>query len=119
MHKMQCLKHIVNLAVFVFIYSDFYNNKMLVEDANIEWKCFEAFSKLHNIVVYIQRSLQRYEAFKEFLDDFKLQQNNKIQWNLWFKNIERILKFKQALQVYCNEKHRFQIECFFLKTGIH
>ena len=33
---MQCLKHIVNLIIFVFIYSNFYNNKMFVENINIE-----------------------------------------------------------------------------------
>ena len=35
-HKMWCLKHIVNLVVFVFIYNNFYNNKMPAEDVNIE-----------------------------------------------------------------------------------
>ena len=33
---MWCLKYIVNLMVFIFIYGDFYNNKMLVEDVNVE-----------------------------------------------------------------------------------
>ena len=72
MHKMWCLKHIVNLTIFIFIYSNFYNNKMPAEDANIKWKCFKVFNKLHNIVIYIQHSPQRYEAFKEFLDNFRL-----------------------------------------------
>ena len=36
MHKMQCLKHIINLTIFVLIYNNFYNNKMLAEDVNIK-----------------------------------------------------------------------------------
>ena len=36
MHKMQYLKHIINLIIFIFIYNNLYNNKMLAEDANIK-----------------------------------------------------------------------------------
>ena len=109
-HKMQCLKYIVNLAVSAFIYSNLYNNKMPAEDASIEWKRFGALGKLHNIVVYTQHSPQRYEAFKELLDGLRLQRDNKTQWNSWFKSIERTLKLKQALQVYYDEEHKFQTE---------
>ena len=104
---MQYLKHIINLIIFVFIYNNFYNNKMFVEDVNIKWKHFETFNKLHNIVIYIQCSPQHYETFKEFSNNFKLQQDNKTQWNSWFKNIEKTLKLKQTLQIYCDEKCKF------------
>ena len=78
-HRMRCLRHIINLAVSAFIYSNLYNNKMPAQDASIKWKHFEALSKLHNIIVYIQHSPQHYKAFKELSDGLKLQQDNKTQ----------------------------------------
>ena len=47
------------------------------------------------------------------MDGFRLQQDNKTWWNSWFKSIERVLKLKQALQVYCDEECEFRAECFF------
>ena len=109
-HRMRCFGHIINLSASVFIYGNVKSEDVPAEDASAEWRRFRALSKLHNIIIYIQRSPQRGEAFRELSEGLKLQRDNRTRWNSWFKSIERALKpeVKRALLAYYDEQQELR-----------
>jgi hypothetical protein len=77
--------------------------KDLTEEEIREWRKKGPLGKIHNIVVYIQRSTQRTEAFKALLEanGLGLTRDNTTRWNSWFKMLERALRLIKAVKVYC------------------
>jgi len=68
-----------------------------------EWRKKGPLGKLHNIVVYIQRSAQRIQRFKSLIEanGLGLIRDNSTRWNSWYKMLQRALKLKEAIQIYC------------------
>ena len=56
------------------------------------WRQQGPLGKLHNIVVYIQRSTQRIQAFKELSRGRRLVRDNSTRWNSWFMMIRTAIK---------------------------
>jgi hypothetical protein len=55
--------------------------------------------KLHNIVVYIQRSTQRIQAFKELSGGRRLVRDNSTRWNSWFMMVRTAIEQRIQLTV--------------------
>ena len=67
------------------------------------WRRKGPLGKLHNIVVYIQRSPQRRSAFQKLSQGRRLLRDNKTRWNSWFSMITSALHedVKPAIDLYC------------------
>ena len=67
------------------------------------WRKKGPLGKLHNIVVFIQRSTQRIQRFKSLIEanGLRLIRDNSTRWNSWYMMLERALKLKEAIQIYC------------------
>jgi hypothetical protein len=67
------------------------------------WRRKGPLGKLHNIVVYIQRSPQRRSAFQKLSQGRRLLRDNKTRWNSWFLMITSALHedVKPAIDLYC------------------
>lgn len=68
-----------------------------------EWRKKGPLGKIHNIVVFIQRSSQRTESFKALAESngLGLTRDNATRWNSWFRMLARALKLIEAIQIYC------------------
>ena len=67
-----------------------------------EWRRRGPLGKLHNIVVFIQRSLQRSDNFRTYLAGRLIPRDNSTRWNSWFRMLNTALKegMQPALDVY-------------------
>lgn len=67
-----------------------------------EWRRRGPLGKLHNIVVFIQRSPQRSENFKTYSAGRLIPRDNSTRWNSWFRMLDTALKegMQPALDVY-------------------
>ena len=90
-------------AILKDIVGQFQPPKGLTEEEMRSWRRKGPLGKIHNIVVYIQRSTQRTEAFKALLEanGLGLTRDNATRWNSWFRMLERALKLIEAVKVYC------------------
>jgi len=57
---------------------------------------------LHNLMVYIQGSIQREQKFWELSSDLRLSQNNDTRWNSWFTMIKTVINLREALDEFCD-----------------
>ena len=111
-HRIRCFGHIVNLAAAAFIYQEVTDENLPAEDDDDEWLRFGCLGKLHNIIVYIQRSPQRRERFRDLAESLNLHRDNKTRWNSWYISIERACKpvVKQGLMTFCDEEQELRAE---------
>ena len=123
-HRLRCNGHIINLSAQSFLFPDlaavdeeailkdisgqFQPPKDLTEEEMRAWRRKGPLGKIHNIVVYIQRSTQRTEAFKALLEanGLGLTRDNATRWNSWFRMLERALRLIEAVKVYCFKSGR-------------
>ncbi len=56
------------------------------------WRRKGPLGKLHNIVVYIQRSPQRIAAFLKLSSGKRLVRDNKTRWNSWYAMIDSAIQ---------------------------
>jgi len=114
-HQMSCFGHIVNLVVKAVLFGKGMNTlqKELAGASNKGqfdiWRNQGPIGKLHNIVVYVNRSESRQYAFHEAqracsvtepLYVYKLVADSSVRWNSTFDMIERGLKLKSAIGHY-------------------
>jgi len=65
------------------------------------WRQKGPLGKLHNLVVYIQRSPQRIAKFREFSNNRNLARDNLTRWNSWYMMISTAIQLKSALKLFC------------------
>jgi hypothetical protein len=64
------------------------------------WRQKGPLGKLHNLVVYIQRSPQRIAKFWEFSNNRNLARDNSTRWNSWYMMISTAIQLKSALELF-------------------
>jgi len=98
--RLRCIGHIINLVVQAFLFQDVMDTEELMsyddkekqgdihdQDQRQQFRLLGPLGKLHNIVVYIQKSLQRVKAF---LDSAKrmVPLDNRTRWNSWHQMLD-------------------------------
>ena len=112
-HRLRCSGHIINLAVksFLFVIDD---EALEAEDREEvtsrwlkqtldeieEWRRRGPLGKLHNFVVFIQRSTQRIQKFLSISNNRHLARDNSTRWNSWFHMLEIALLLQEAIREY-------------------
>ncbi|PQM43545.1 hypothetical protein VC83_09672 [Pseudogymnoascus destructans] len=66
-----------------------------------QWRKKGPLGKLHNIVVYIQRSPQRIASFKLMSNNLCLLRDNSTRWNSWYSMLQRALRVQHAIELFC------------------
>src|ERR1700712_3949441 len=95
-HRLRCQGHIINLAAHAFL---FVTEEESLESNNLDkyavtldemerWRRCGALGKLHNFVVYIQRSTIRIQRFKKLSHGRALVRDNSTRWNSWYTIIK-------------------------------
>ena len=87
-HRLRCNGHIIHLAVQAFLFGRHPNlsdNDELTNDELCRWRQLGPLGKLHNIVVWIQRSPQRLHTFKKDSGGSAPRRDNATRWNSWFE----------------------------------
>lgn len=113
-HRLRCNGHIINLTAQAFLFStdedalDSTNNlnSFIPTEQEMEsWRRKGPLGKLHNLVVYIQRSPQRSASFQLLSSGRKLVRDNKTRWNSWYAMIDCAIhkRMKPAIDVYCHQ----------------
>jgi hypothetical protein len=113
-HRLRCNGHIINLAAQAFLFSSDedslskLNNTASSIPSQLEmdtWRRKGPLGKLHNIVVYIQRSPQRRAAFQKLSQGRHLIRDNKTRWNSWYTMIGCAIdeKVRPAIELYCHQ----------------
>jgi hypothetical protein len=112
-HRLRCNGHIINLAAQSFLFhtddealADENNASLLTTPTELEmqqWRQKGPLGKLHNIVVYIQRSTQRLANFRELSGGRNLARDNSTRWNSWYAMISTAIKLKTATNLFCHQ----------------
>jgi len=110
-HRLRCQGHIINLAAKSFLFVT--DNESLEDDDpdkyNVTLKEIEAWrrkgplGKLHNFVVFIQRSVQRGQKFMTISHNRKLARDNSTRWNSWYIMLQAALDLRGAIEGYFNK----------------
>ena len=101
--------HIINLTVQAFLFDDDDSEISIslqpTEAEKDTWRAKGALGKLHNIVVFVQRSPQRIAAFIELSGGKKLERDNSTRWNSWAHMIACALRpeIRRAIKIFCQE----------------
>lgn len=99
--------HIINLTVQAFLFGDdkydISPDPTALESA--KWRSKGALGKLHNIVVFVQRSPQRIAEFLEYSQGKRLERDNSTRWNSWAHMIGCALRpnVRRAIRIFCQE----------------
>lgn len=127
--RLRCLGHVINLAAKAFLYGTEFDafekdiesmreQSDLVKELLL-WRKRGPIGKLHNCVVYICRSPQRRERFKSIrsitaeegdllyeqeFDHLALKADNATRWNSLYLMIERAIKLKDRITLFCNDQ---------------
>ncbi|KID81519.1 transposase-like protein [Metarhizium guizhouense ARSEF 977] len=112
-HRLRCNGHIINLAAQSFLFqtsdeslADENSPSALTTPTELEmeqWRRKGPLGKLHNIVVYIQRSPQRLANFRELSGGRNLVRDNSTRWNSWYAMIHTATKLKTAIKLFCHQ----------------
>ena len=108
LHRIRCQGHIINLALYSFL---FVTDKENIDDheydihkiklADIEkWRRKGPLGKLHNFVVYIQGSIPRENKFLLLSHGKHLHRDNSTRWNSWYQMLKSCTSLKQAITNY-------------------
>lgn len=112
-NRLRCNGHIINLAAQSFLFHT--NNESLADKNNANalttpteleiehWRRKGPLGKLHNIVVYVQRSPQRMANFRELSGGRNLVRDNSTRWNSWYAMIRTATKLKAAINLFCHQ----------------
>ena len=97
-HRLRCLGHIINLAAEDFFYKD-------APDPHnqVEWRQFGCYSKIHNIILWVRKSPQRVERFKE-LSPLMLIHDNSTRWHSYYDMCERALLLRAPITELLNQE---------------
>src|SRR6266487_4209533 len=122
--RLRYLGHVINLAVKAFLFGTEYDafeqdiestreKSELLKELNL-WRKRSPIRRLYNIITYICRSLQRHEIFRtiksiiadegDFYTEFdylSLKVNNATRWNSLYFMIERAIKLKDRIDLFC------------------
>jgi hypothetical protein len=111
-YRLRCQGYIINLAVTDFLFPKDDNHLFSVNieegttkyDVTLQeierWRQQGPLGKLHNLAVYIQRSVQREQYFNLLSGGLRLIRDNSTRWNSWFYMIERAILLKDAITEY-------------------
>lgn len=94
-HRLRCNGHIIQLAVGAFLFGrhpNLSNSDDLTREDIAQWRQLGPLGKLHNIVVWVQRSPQRMQAFKKDSGGKAPKRDNNTRWNSWFEMLDWSLK---------------------------
>jgi hypothetical protein len=101
--------HTINLTVQAFPFDDD-DSEIIISLQPTEaekdiWRVKGALGKLHNIVVFVQRSPQRIAAFIELSGGKKIERDNSTWWNSWAHMITCALRpeIRRAIKLFCQE----------------
>ena len=119
-HRLRCNGHIINLTAQSFLFQT--ENEALSNENNTstfapptatemeQWRQKGPLGKLHNIVVYIQRSPQRIAQFQELSGGRNLSRDNSTRWNSWYKMINTAIQLKNAVGLFCMQHQNDQLD---------
>ncbi|KID80838.1 transposase-like protein [Metarhizium guizhouense ARSEF 977] len=109
-HRLRCQGHIINLAAKAFL---FVSDKEKIEhdesgnNATLKeiraWRQKGPLGKLHNFVVFIQRSVQRSQKFLALSRNRKLARDNDTRWSSWHTMLQTALSLRDAIDGYFNK----------------
>jgi hypothetical protein len=115
-HRLRCNGHIINLTAYAFLFytleealDDTQNSESVYEIPTevemLRWRQKGPLGKLHNIVVHIQRSVQRRTEFQELSSGLNLIRDNSTRWNSWYTMLKSAMRPKAqlALKKYCKQ----------------
>lgn len=109
-HRLRCQGHIINLAAKAFLFvTD--NEKLEHDDPGSSvtlkeikaWRQKGPLGKLHNFVVFIQRSVQRSQRFLVLSRNRKLARDNDTRWSSWYTMLRAALNLRDAIDGYFNK----------------
>ena len=112
--RLRCLGHIINLSVQEFLFGEHPDLENLAQyestagpsDEELQkYRQFGPLGKLHNIIIYIMRSPQRVQRFKELSKEYARGhmpvRDQQIRWNSWYMMLNRALDdIQQPLQIF-------------------
>lgn len=106
-HRLRCQGHIINLAARSFLFvndketleRDDYGNGASLKDIQA-WRERGPLSKLHNFVIFIQRSVQRSRKFLVLSGNRRLARDNDTRWSSWYNMLQTALSLREAIDGY-------------------
>jgi hypothetical protein len=130
--RLRCFGHIVNLVVKALLFgtaSTSLQQELSTVEAGEErafkiWREQGAIGKLHNIVYYITRSDKRRRAFEAIQkvdsSDLTLQlvRDIGVRWNSTYSMIQRALRLKDSLHLYCRQWRQERYESYDLRRDM-
>lgn len=108
-HRLRCNGHVINLVILAFLFDA---EPATTDDRGrsvhrgppptelSKWRKLGPIGKLHNIVVYLQSSTLRRQAFEKLSNGLTLRRDNTTRWNSWYNIIERALRLQGAVSVW-------------------
>ena len=90
-HRLRCLAHIIHLTA-----GDFFFNETPDPHNEAGWRAFGSYGKLHNIVLWVQKSPQRMENFK-VISHYRLIRDNATRWHSYYDMCERALFLRDEI----------------------
>ena len=111
--RLRCNGHVINLAVQAFLFGKAVNDyEYLGNEAESpsdiqlsQWRRLGPLGKLHNINVWIMRSPQRVQAFKNRSKGLMPRRDNGTRWNSWYEMLDwSIKRLKPAIIAVTNEE---------------
>jgi hypothetical protein len=111
-HRLRCQGHILNLAANSFLFVT--DNEDLEDDDERElckvtlkdieeWRRKGPLGKLHNFIVFIQRSVQRLGKFLDLSRGHHLARDNCTRWNSWERMLTVALALRDAIEDYFDQ----------------
>jgi hypothetical protein len=122
--RLRCLGHVINLSAKAFLFGTEYDafekdiestkeKSELLQELKL-WRRRGPVGRLHNIITYICRSPQRREKFRTIktitdeegdfnseFDHLSLKVDNATRWNSLYLMIERAIKLKDRIDLFC------------------
>lgn len=98
--RLRCNGHVINLAVQAFLFGKTVNDFEYLgnetdspSDTQLnQWRRLGPLGKLHNINVWIMKSPQRVQAFKNMSGGLMPRRDNGTRWNSWYEMLDWSIK---------------------------